>query len=335
MDQDQTAEELAAYRPRLLGVAYRLLGSAWDAEDIVEEATVRWLQLDRTDIREPLAFLTTMVTRLALDHLRSARVRRETYYGPWLPEPVLTGNSALGPLETVEQRDSLSMATMRLLEQLTPPERGVFVLRSAFELPYEDIAEVLDMTAEHARQLHHRAQARIASGASRFDADTRRHAFLFESLVTATQSGDLSDLEQLLAADVVAYNDGGGKVRAALNPVTGVDNVLRFIAGLRARFDAATDVRFVEVNGQPAAYLRMGDQEQVVGIGVREGRIAEIFAVLNPDKTRYARTQLGAPDAEPPRPAEVDWSGSSRGVRRAEPDQSESRGRRPPLSVQD
>jgi RNA polymerase sigma-70 factor (ECF subfamily) len=303
MRQDQDAGEVAGYRPRLLGVAYRLLGSAWDAEDIVEEAVIRWLQLDRTDIREPLAFLTTMVTRLSLDHLRSARMRRETYYGPWLPEPVLTASAELGPLETAEQRDSLSMATMRLLEQLTAPERGVFVLRSAFEMPYEEIAGVLDVTPEHARQLHHRAQDRIARDSHRFDADAQRHTFLFESLVAATQSGDLSGLERLLAADVVAYNDGGGKTRAARNPVVGIDNVLRFIAGLRARFATISDVRFVEINGQPAAYLRMGGQEQVIGISVRGGRIAEIFAVLNPDKIRYARAQLGVPSGEPARPA--------------------------------
>jgi RNA polymerase sigma-70 factor (ECF subfamily) len=304
MRQDQDAEEIAGYRPRLLGVAYRLLGSAWDAEDIVEEAVIRWLQLDRTDIREPLAFLTTMVTRLSLDHLRSARTRRETYYGPWLPEPVLTAGAELGPLETVEQRDSLSMATMRLLEQLTPPERGVFVLRSAFEMPYEDIAGVLDVTTEHARQLHHRAQDRIARNSRRFDADARRHAFLFQTLVAATQSGDLSGLEELLAADVVAYNDGGGRARAARNPIVGIHNVLRFITGLRERFTTVSDVRFVEINGQPAAYLRMGGQEQVIGISVRDGRIAEIFAVLNPDKTRYARTQLGVPSEEAGRRAQ-------------------------------
>jgi RNA polymerase sigma-70 factor, ECF subfamily len=304
VDRDQAcghrlAEEFSALRPRLLGVAYRLLGSAWDAEDVVEEAAVRWLQVDRGEIREPAAFLTTTVTRLALDQLRSARARRETYYGPWLPEPVLTATATLGPLETAEQRESLSLGTMRLMERLTPPERGVFVLRSAFQMPYAEIAEALDVTVDQARQLHHRAQSRMATGGSRFDPDVKRHAYLFQSLIDAVQSGDLSSLEQLLAAEVVAYNDGGGKTRAAQNPIVGMERVLRFIAGLRERFDAATDLRPVEVNGLPAAYLRMGGQEQVVGIEVRDGRIVAIFAILNPDKLRFAKWQLGCGEELP------------------------------------
>jgi len=155
--QEAAAREFAALRPRLLGIAYRLLGSAWDAEDVVEEAALRWLQADRSAIREPAAYLTTVVSRLALDQLRSARVRREAYPGPWLPEPALTADDQLGPLETVEQRDTLSLATMRLMEQLSPPERAVFVLRTAFDLPYEEIAGILDVTPGAARQLLHRA----------------------------------------------------------------------------------------------------------------------------------------------------------------------------------
>jgi RNA polymerase sigma-70 factor (ECF subfamily) len=146
-DQDEAAEEFQQHRPRLLGTAYRLpptayrlLGSAWDAEDVVEEAAIRWLQTDRSGIRKPIALLTTVVSRLALDQLRSAQGRRETYYGPWLPEPVLTDNARLGPLETVEQRESMFLATLSLMEQLSPPERAVFVLRTAFDVPYEEIS---------------------------------------------------------------------------------------------------------------------------------------------------------------------------------------------------
>jgi RNA polymerase sigma-70 factor, ECF subfamily len=289
--QQQAAEEFAGYRPRLLGIAYRLLGSAWDAEDVVEDAAVKWLSIDRAAIDRPIAFLTTMVTRLALDQLRSARVQRETYYGPWLPEPLATSAGAVGPLDTVEQRESLSLATMRMMERLTPPERGVFVLRTAFDMPYDEIAAVLDVTIDNARQLHHRAQARVLEE-PRFDADAGRHAHLFARLVAATQSGDLAALEKLLADDVVAYNDGGGKTRAAPVPVRGADKVLRFIAGILTRLGGVPQVEIVEFNGHPGAILTSGDLTQIVGISVRDGQISEIYSVLNPDKLRYAQVQL-------------------------------------------
>ena len=295
MTQEQAAEEFAGYRPRLLGIAYRLLGSAWDAEDVVEDAAVKWLLIDRTAIDQPVAYLTTMVTRLALDQLRSARAQRETYYGPWLPEPMATSGGALGPLDTVEQRESLSVATMRMMERLTPPERGVFVLRTAFDMPYDEIAAVLDVTVENARQLHHRAQTRVLEE-RRFDADSARHAYLFDRLVAATQSGDLAALEKVLADDVVAYSDGGGKTRAAPQPIRGAEKVLRFMAGILTRLDGPLQLQIVEFNGHPGAVLSAGDLIQVVGISVRDGQISEIYSVLNPDKLRYAQAQLAGGD---------------------------------------
>jgi RNA polymerase sigma-70 factor (ECF subfamily) len=291
-ENDGVAEEFQRHRPRLLGIAYRLLGSAWDAEDVVEEAAVRWLQADRSQIRERVAFLTTVVSRIALDQLKSARAQRESYYGPWLPEPVLTDAAQLGPLETVEQRESVSMATLRLMERLSPPERAVFVLRTAFDVPYDELAAILDITEDNARQLLHRAQARLADGRSRFHADPAGHAELFRSFLAATSSGDLAGLEQLLTDDVVAYNDGGGRVRAALHPIVGLDPVLRFVAGLLERYRLGERIRLVEANGDIAAVFDLGGQEQLVAVGVRDGRIAEIFAVLNPEKLRYARRQL-------------------------------------------
>jgi RNA polymerase sigma-70 factor, ECF subfamily len=292
MDAREAAgREFAALRPRLLGIAYRLLGSAWDAEDVVEEAALRWLQADRSAIREPAAYLTTVVSRLALDQLRSARVRREAYPGPWLPEPALTADDQLGPLETVEQRDTLSLATMRLMEHLSPPERAVFVLRTAFDLPYEEIAGILDVTPGAARQLLHRAQARLAQERGRFPSDRQQHARLLASFLDATTSGDLGALSQLLADDVVAYNDGGGKVRAALQPIVGRDAVLRFIAGILERWPVESTPRLVEANGFPAALVTGGGQHQLVGILVVDGRITEIFNVRNPDKLRYVESQ--------------------------------------------
>lgn len=291
-DQEEAAEEFQQHRSRLLGTAYRLLGSAWDAEDIVEEAAIRWLQADRSAIRKPIAFLTTVVSRLAIDQLRSARGRREAYYGPWLPEPVLTDDARLGPLETVEQRESMSLATLRLMEQLSPPERAVFVLRTAFDVPYDDIAAVLDISPDLARQLLHRAQTRLAEGRNRFDADPAGHTALFERFLAATAGGDLAALQQLLAEDVVAYNDGGGKVRAALHPIIGSRLVLRFIAGLLDRYTIDGSPIRVEANGHPAVIMSMGSHRQLVAITAEQGRISEIFAVLNPEKLTYAERQL-------------------------------------------
>lgn len=290
--QDQVAEEFQRNRLRLLGIAYRLLGSAWDAEDVVEEAAVRWLQTDRSQIREPAAFLTTVVTRLAIDQLRSSRARRESYYGPWLPEPVLTDAGQLGPMETVEQRESVSLATQRLMERLSPVERAVFVLRTAFEVPYQEIGAILEISVDNARHHLRRARARLADGPSRFDADAARHARLFELFLTATSTGDLAGLKELLTEDVIAYNDGGGKARAALQPIAGLPNVLRFVDGLLHRYPISGRVRIVEANGYPAALLGMGDQEQLIAIGVRDGRISEIYGILNPDKLRYTHRQL-------------------------------------------
>ncbi len=175
------SDEFLRHRTRLLGIAYRLLGSMWDAEDIVSEAMVRWLRVDRSEIREPAAFLTTMVTRLALDQLTSARVTRQSYVGPWLPEPTLTDSSVLGPLDSLELRESVSVATLHVLEELTPPERGVFVLREAFDFPFAEIAEILDISEAGARQLFHRARRHIAEHGHRFEADPVEHAISIES----------------------------------------------------------------------------------------------------------------------------------------------------------
>src|SRR5690606_16405634 len=203
---------------RLLGIAYRLLGSMWDAEDVVADALERWQRVDRRQVREPLAYLTTIVSRLALDQLRSARAQRETYVGPWLPEPVLTAPSSidpLDPLDAIERRETLSLATLHMLERLTPPERAVFVLREAFEVPYDQIADILGITPGSARQLRYRARTRLADatalapdvapgrpGAPGVSAPpaTGEHATLLDELLAAMGSGDLDRLEGLLAA---------------------------------------------------------------------------------------------------------------------------------------
>jgi RNA polymerase sigma-70 factor (ECF subfamily) len=292
MTRDDGSEEFRTLRPRLLGIAYRLLGSMWDAEDVVAEAMVRWLRTDREAVREPAAFLTTVVSRLALDQLRSARATRETYVGPWLPEPVIAEESTLDPLDTVVQRETLSLATLRLMEQLTPPERAVFVLREAFDIPYVQIAEILDVSDGNARVLLHRAQAKLAEGRRRGLPDAGEHAALLERLIQAVSAGELNQLEDLLAADVVAYSDGGGKARAARLPIVGRDKVIRFLGNLVRRFGPTTYVRVLEVNGQPAVQMSLGGQDSLVALEVRDGKVQSLLTVLNPDKLRYLDRQL-------------------------------------------
>ena len=293
-DREAAVEEFWRHRPRLLGLAYRLLGSMWDAEDVVADALLRWLDADRSEVREPVAYLSTVVSRLALDLLRSARVRRETYVGPWLPEPALTDTELLGPLDTAERRESLSLATLRMMERLTPPERAVFVLREAFDLPYDQIAGMLELTAAHSRQLYHRARDRVAGGRERFHPDRAEHARLFERFLDASNRGDLESLRDVLAADVVAYSDGGGKVRAALRPVTGLEPVLRFAAGLYRKYPVGEDVRWVEANGHPAVFLERGGLRQLISVHITGGRITEIHTILNPEKLSYLERQLAS-----------------------------------------
>ncbi|MGN9838192.1 RNA polymerase sigma-70 factor [Nonomuraea sp. H19] len=280
------AVDFEDYRPLLLGLAYRMLGSMWDAEDVVQEAWLRWQGTDQSEIREPRAFLVTVVSRLALDQLRSARVKREAYTGPWLPEPVLTTEA--GPLDTAELRDTVSYATLHMMERLSPPERAVFVLREAFELPYDEIAEIVGSSVANARQMHHRASARVAEGRDKFRPSSEDHVRLLVTFMEAAAGGDLGALTELFHEDVVAWNDGGGKVRAALRPIAGRDKVARFLAGLAARYDF-TGARLVDVNGAPAIWTRVGRMNQLVVIDIRDGLIKGIYGMLNPDK--LARVQ--------------------------------------------
>ncbi|MEU4228375.1 RNA polymerase sigma-70 factor [Nonomuraea sp. NPDC026600] len=275
------------HRPMLLGLAYRLLGSMWDAEDVVQEAWLRWQATDHAEIREPRAFLLTVVSRLALDQLRSARVKRESYVGPWLPEPVATAEA--GPLDTAELRDTVSYATLHLMERLSPPERAVFVLREAFELPYDQIAEIVGASVANARQLHHRAAQRLEQGRDRFQPTSEQHAELLLKFVAAASGGDLAALTDLLHEDVVAWNDGGGKVRAALRPIIGREKVSAFVSGLVSRY-AFGEATLVEVNGHPAVLTSVAGSEQLVAIEIRDGRIHGLYGLLNPDKLSRVRT---------------------------------------------
>lgn len=275
------------HRRLLLGLGYRLLGSMWDAEDVVQEAYLRWMDTDQSQIREPRSFLVTVVTRLALDQLRSARVTREAYTGPWLPEPV--DSQAFGPLETAELRDTLSYATLHMMERLTPPERAVFILREAFDVPYDQIAEILGSPAGTCRQWHRRAAGYLSKDSGPFTPAPSDHTELLTSFLAAARDGDMVTLTELLAKDAIAYNDGGGKVRAALHPVTGRDDVIAFVAGLMSRYPMQ-EARLTQANGEPAIWTEIDGQRQLVTFDIREGRIHAIFGILNPDKlTRYAQ----------------------------------------------
>jgi RNA polymerase sigma-70 factor (ECF subfamily) len=274
-------EEFERHRPMLLGLAYRLLGSMWDAEDVVQDAFLKWTRADRADVREPRAYLLTVVSRLALDQLRSARVAREAYPGPWLPEPVET--AALGPLDTAELRDTVSYAMMHLMERLSPPQRAVFVLREAFGVPYEQVAEIVGTSPATCRQLHHRARALLARDRGRFPLSREDHLRLLDRFLQAAHSGDVTALASLFSEDVTVWNDGGGKVRAALVPVTGRSKAAAFVTGLLTRYPSGQE-HVLDVNAGPTLQTSLDGGRQFVAFDVRDGLIHAVFAVLNPDK---------------------------------------------------
>ena len=288
-----TADEFETHRPRLFGLAYRMLGSAEEAEDAVQDAYLRFSGADRTGIEYPAAWLAKVVTNLCLTRLTSARARREQYVGTWLPEPVITSDGALGPLESAEQRDAVSMAVLILLERLSPTERAVYVLREAFGYGHREIAGVLDLSEANCRQLYRRAVQRVGEDRSRFEAVPERQEELVVSFLTAARDGDLAGLEKLLTADVVWSSDGGGKVSAARRPVEGLDKVARLSVGGAERFAAGLDFTAAEVNGETGLAAWAGDAlVGMVAFEVRDGLIAHIRVVVNPDKLGFVRRQL-------------------------------------------
>jgi RNA polymerase sigma-70 factor (ECF subfamily) len=277
-------EVFEAHRQRLFSLAYRMLGSAADAEDVVQTAWLRWSS--SRDVRDPAAFLTTVVARLCLDELGSARARRETYVGPWLPEPVPT--SELGPLETAEQRESVSLAALTLLERLTPAERAVTVLRDAFDYPYADIAAVVGLTEANCRQLYRRARGRLAEDAPpRFDVAPTAHLELGARLFAAAAVGDLTSLEQALAADVVLVSDGGGLASAARRPVVSRNNVARFLVGIAAKAaeTGPVDASVADLNGVPAMLINVAGELSSVVFAETDGALVHrLLIVVNPEK---------------------------------------------------
>ncbi|MEU9201843.1 RNA polymerase sigma-70 factor [Streptomyces sp. NPDC048332] len=274
---DAATEAFVAHRNLLFTVAYEMLGSAADAEDVLQETWLRWAGVDRATVREPRAFLVRITTRQALTRLRTLRRRKETYVGPWLPEPLLTAPDVA---EDVELADSVSMAMLLVLETLAPTERAVFVLREVFDLGYEEIAQAVDKSAAAVRQIAHRARAHVAARRPRETVPPARARGVLAAFQQAVATGDLQRLLDMIAPDVVLLTDGGGVVRAALEPVVGA----RSVADVLRRIGAA-EMRPAEVNGHPALIVRTGGAiDTVLAVRLEGGLIAGLYAVRNPEK---------------------------------------------------
>jgi RNA polymerase sigma-70 factor, ECF subfamily len=286
------ADEFEELRPLLFSIAYRILGSVSEAEDAVQETWLRY-HASSTVPLSLKSFLAAVVTRVSIDVLRSARVRRESYVGQWLPEPLLTDDATTAypdPEHAVELADSLSMAALLLLERLTPEQRAVFVLHDVFAFPFGEIAEVVGKSEAACRQLASRARKLMDDGRPRFDVDRREREELAARFFDAVTAGDVDELRDLLAADVAVYGDGGGNAPQWMRVVVGVDNVARMFAGLGQRFaGTGLQVERREVNGQPGAVLRDSDGRviNVMTLDVLEGQVQVIRSVINPDKLHH------------------------------------------------
>lgn len=296
------AEADAAYaqRARLFALAYRMLGSAGDAEDVVQEAFLRWHTQERAGVRNPQAFLTTMVTRLCLDHIKSARVRLETYPGVWLPEPLGEGqlddaadSSHPGPEEDLQRLEAVSFAFLAVLQALSPLERAVFLLAEIFDYSHAEVGGMLGRSPEACRQALHRARQALAA-AARGDAPDERHRVLLAGFIRAVRRGDLEDLTRLLTEDVESRADGGGHVTAASKPVVGVRAVARLYVGFSPRIPKDLSVRIEDLNGWPTALLLQGSVLlSTLQVQVRGDRIFRIDNVINPEKLRRVAHSFG------------------------------------------
>ena len=288
MRTDAPYEEL---RPLLFSIAYRMIGSVSEAEDIVQEAFLRIhrAETEGTTIDSPKAYLSAVTTRLGIDHLKSARVRREQYVGEWLPEPLLTDEGSPDAAAHAETADSLSTAFLVLLESLTPVERAVFLLREVFEYGYDEIARIVERSEENCRQLYVRARRHVDEGRPRFEADRKHRDELVERFFAAAERGDLAALEEMLADDVVVYGDGGGKA-PSWQPVYGPERVAKLIAGtLRRAMELGASLRATHVNGQPGVVFLDPDGRigAVMSVDVADGLVQTIRGVTNPDKLAH------------------------------------------------
>jgi RNA polymerase sigma-70 factor, ECF subfamily len=291
------ADPYAELRPLMFSIAYRMLGSASEAEDIVQEAFLRFHRETQggTQVDSPKSYLSAVTTRLSIDHLRSARVRREHYYGTWLPEPLVTDTES-DAARHAETADSLSMGFLVLLENLTPVERAVFLLREVFAYEYDEIARVVGKGEDNCRQIAVRARKHVQEGKPRFEASRERREELARRFFEAAGAGNQGALLELLAADVVAYADGGGKATAFPKPVHGRDRVARLLSGRVARGEGfgVVGMRLAEINGQPGALFLDADGEPVVAVSldIADDQIQTLHAVSNPDKLHHLHANM-------------------------------------------
>ncbi|MCQ4199571.1 RNA polymerase sigma-70 factor [Streptomyces coelicoflavus] len=278
---DQATKDFLSARPQLFGIAYRVLGSAAEAEDIVQETWLRWQSTDRSKVHEPAAFLTTVATRLAINVAQSARVRRESYVGPWLPEPVDTTQD---PHLGAERAEAVEMAVLLLLEKLNPVERTAYVLREAFDYPYGRIAEILETSEANTRQLVSRGRKHLAAERKEAVSPTA-HRRLLEVFLSAARTGDLSGLEDVLTADVVSYTDGNGIRGASRIPVVGLPHVSHYLVAFAPRFWPQSQVRWVEANGRPAVLVLSGEKAvALLTADISADGIERLMWVMNPAK---------------------------------------------------
>lgn len=283
---DRDLDEFVAHQPRLKAIAYRMLGSSADAEDVVQEAYLRWRDRADRDVESSPSYLATIVVRLCIDQLRSARVRREAYVGPWLPEPVLVEEAT--PADAAVLSDSLSLAFLVLLEELAPVERAAFLLHDVFAYSYEELAPMLDRQPAACRQLVSRARQRVAKRRRRFDADQRAGRELAERFLAACSSGDIEGLLETLAEDVVVWTDGGGKVKAALNPIYGSSKSARFLVAIAHGASPAAEIRPATVNGQPGfLFIEANAVTAAISLEIIGGHIVGVRAITNPDKLTH------------------------------------------------
>jgi RNA polymerase sigma-70 factor, ECF subfamily len=278
---DAATEAFVTHRDLLFTVAYGMLGSAADAEDVLQESWLRWVGVDLETVRDRRAYLVRITTRQALSRLRTLRRRRESYIGPWLPEPLLTTPDVA---DDVELADSVSMAMLLVMETLTPAERAVFVLREVFGLEYDEIAEAVGKNPAAVRQLAHRARAHVTARRPREAVSAAQTRSALAAFQRAVETGDLRDLLAILAPDVVLLTDGGGVVRAARAPITGADRVAHALT----RIATAMSLRPAQVNGHPALIVRLdGDLDAVIAVRVDDGLITGLYAVRNPEKLSH------------------------------------------------
>jgi RNA polymerase sigma-70 factor, ECF subfamily len=295
MQKGNQGEAFEHYRVLLFSIAYRMTGSASDAEDLVQETYLRYQASASQEIVSLKAYLTTIITRLALDYLKSARVAREQYIGTWLPEPILTSQDGGFPQAALEQQEALSLAFLRLLEALSPPERAVFLLHEIFEYPFSEIGAMLSKSPANCRQIFHRARQALQDKRARFEPEPQRQRQLLFSFLSASQAGNMAALTSLLAQDAVSWSDGGGKVQSNPRPIHGQQAVARFWLSVARKTPRPFTFTQAEINGNPAILCwDEGSLVVVISLTLSAGGIQEIYALLNPEKLAYLQKQLSS-----------------------------------------